>query len=452
MKTLGFIGMGNMAGAIASGIIQKGLMKKDEVFAYAPHYDKLVKNAEKIGFTACKELKELVAKTDTLIMACKPYQIEDVLSEIKEDLKGKALISIAAGWNYDKYQEFLDGSTRLQFIMPNTPAMVGEGVLLFEEKNSLLEEERAEVKRLFEALGIVRDGSKSTTKKCVYAKGYHVTEACVLTDSNHPASIYSRIHSSHEKGFTSVNHITFEAIDRSVKLLKNATFVMDRGYDDNKMFQKLWNLEQDFVICLTQKRKLFFHGKWVPATKLCAERKGKVKMNLFYKGKAHEAYISHVKVQLTAAKKNVYLVLVYGITEHPMMLVTSKAIRSKDDVVKVSRLYFSRWRIEEYFRAKKQILDFENFRVRSLVSINALNFHITIAMTFLAQMTRKAAANALLKSVLDAARSIKGTVHFLYYRISYGIAEILKYARVGIYDWFKPKRTDQNQLRFRLSA
>lgn len=67
-------------------------------------------------------------------------------------------------------------------------------------------------------------------------------------------------------------------------------------------------------------------------------------------------------------------------------------------------------------------------------------------------MTRKAAANALLKSVLDAARSINDTVHFLYYRISYGIAEILKYARAGIRGWFKPKRTDQNQLRFRLSA
>ena len=79
-----------------------------------------------------------------------------------------------------------------------------------------------------------------------------------MTDSNHPASIYSRIHSSHEKEFTSMNHITFEAIDRSVKLLKNATFVMDRGYDDNKIFQKLWDLDQDFVIRLTQKRKLFF--------------------------------------------------------------------------------------------------------------------------------------------------------------------------------------------------
>jgi len=49
-----------------------------------------------------------------------------------------------------------------------------------------------------------------------------------------------------------------------------------------------------------------------------------------------------------------------------MMLATKKEIKSKDDVIKVARLYFSRWRIEEYFRAKKQIFYFENFRVRTL--------------------------------------------------------------------------------------
>lgn len=157
MKTLGFIGMGNMAGAIAAGILQKGLMKKEEVFAYAPHYEKLEANAEKIGFVPCKDLKGLTAKADTLVMACKPYQIEGVLSEIKEELKGKALISIAAGWNYDKYEKYLDKSTRLQFIMPNTPAMVGEGVLLFEETNSLEEKERQQIKDIFSALGLVAE-------------------------------------------------------------------------------------------------------------------------------------------------------------------------------------------------------------------------------------------------------------------------------------------------------
>ncbi len=44
----------------------------------------------------------------------------------------------------------------------------------------------------FESLGIVRDGSKSTPEKSVYCKGCHVTEACVLTCSNHPVSIFSR--------------------------------------------------------------------------------------------------------------------------------------------------------------------------------------------------------------------------------------------------------------------
>ena len=47
---------------------------------------------------------------------------------------------------------------------------------------------------------------------------------------------------------------------------------------------------------------------------------------------------------------------------------TNREIRSKDDVIKVARLYFSRWKIEEYFRCKKQMFQFENFRVRELVS------------------------------------------------------------------------------------
>ena len=53
----------------------------------------------------------------------------------------------------------------------------------------------------FESLGIVRDGSQSSSTKNVYKKGYHVTEACALTYNNHPVSIFSKIHSSHEKNY-----------------------------------------------------------------------------------------------------------------------------------------------------------------------------------------------------------------------------------------------------------
>ncbi len=129
------------------------------------------------------------------------------------------------------------------------------------------------------------------------------------------------------------------------------------------------------------------------------------------------------------------------------MLVINKSISSKEDAIKVARLYFSCWRIEEYFRAKKQIFDFENFRVRKLKAIIALNFYIGIAMAFLAHMTRKRAADALLKSVLEAARPIKERALFYYYRISDGIVELIRHAREGVQNWFKPKRPNQMQLR-----
>ena len=305
--------------------------------------------------------------------------------------------------------------------------------------------------RKFEALGLVRDGSKSTDTKNVYEKGYHVTEACVLTDSSHPVSIFSRIHSSREKNFTSVNDITFAAMERGAALFGKATFVMDRGYDDNKMFLKLDGLEQDYVIRLTAKRKLFFHGKWVPATQLRNQRKGKIKTPLIYKGKKHDAYLSHVKVQITASKKDIYLVLVYGVTEHPMMLATNQEIRSKEDVIRIAKLYFSRWRIEEYFRCKKQMFRFEDFRVRKLVSINALNFYITLCMAFLAHISMKPETNALKVSILQKANPIKEKVHFCYYRLAKGIAGILAYAKEGVRLWFKAGRPAYRQLCLKLT-
>lgn len=304
--------------------------------------------------------------------------------------------------------------------------------------------------RSFEALGLVRDGSKSTDTKNVYAKGYHVTEACVLTGSNHPVSIFSRIHSSSEKNYTSANDVTFSAMERGAALFGKATFVMDRGYDDNKMFLKLDALKQDYVIRLKSNRKLFYHNKWVMATELRNRRKGKVRMPLYYKGKNHEAYLSHVKVQITASRKDIYLVLVYGITEHPMMLATNKELRSKEDVIAVAKNYFSRWKIEEYFRCKKQMFQFENFRVRKLSAINALNFYITLCMAFLAHISMKPETNALKVSIIQKADPIKEKIYFCYYRLAKGIAGILSYAKEGVRLWFRTKRPGYRQLCLKL--
>lgn len=90
----------------------------------------------------------------------------------------------------------------------------------------------------------------------------------MLTAGNHPVSIFSEIHSSKEKDFTSIHGVTLSAMERGAALCKKAAFVMNRGYDDNKIFLKLDSMGQDYIIRLTAKRKLLNHNKWIFATEL----------------------------------------------------------------------------------------------------------------------------------------------------------------------------------------
>ena len=154
----------------------------------------------------------------------------------------------------------------------------------------------------------------------------------------------------------------------------------------------------------------------------------------------------------TASKKDIYLVLVYDITEHPMMLATNKKIKSKEDVVNIALTYFSRWRIEKYFRCKKQMFQFENFRVRKLAAINALNFYITLCMAFPAHMSMKSETHALKAAIIQKADPIKEKVQFSYYRLAKGISGILSHAKEGIRLWFRTKRPSYRQLCLKLTA
>lgn len=157
MEKIGFIGFGNMAIAIAGGFINSGSVDCKNLYAFAPNQEKLNKNTSSLGINPCSSVTALVDSCDTVIIACKPYQIKEVLSQVANNLKGKALISIAAGWTFKMFQNELDSSVRIQCIMPNTPAMIGEGVMLFEKDNSLNQDEHTKVVALFKTLGIVEE-------------------------------------------------------------------------------------------------------------------------------------------------------------------------------------------------------------------------------------------------------------------------------------------------------
>ena len=157
MNKLAFIGLGNMGRAIASGLAKSGAVAAENIYGYAPSQDKLRAYCSETGIHACASALEAVQQADTVLIAVKPYVIEGVLAQLKDALKGKALISVALGYDYARLSSLLDESTRVQFVMPNTPAMVGAGVMLFEQASSLNADERADIMQKFTALGVVEE-------------------------------------------------------------------------------------------------------------------------------------------------------------------------------------------------------------------------------------------------------------------------------------------------------
>lgn len=289
----------------------------------------------------------------------------------------------------------------------------------------------------FEDLGIVRDGSSEDKS---FKKGYHVTEIVGLGENmKQPISVFSKIHSSISKDYVSSNKITFNALDNICELLntrkEKGIFIHDRGYDNNKMFQYYFKQNQYFVIRLKKNRKVYCKNKWYKLTTIANAKKGKLKMKLMFQGEEKECFVSVLRVQITAERKWINLILVYGLGDEPMMLASNIPISNKEDAIKIPRYYMNRWKIEEYFKFKKQEYKFENFRVRSLKSINNLNKMLTYTIGLIAILSEKIGKTQFVNRIIQKSKSLRENVYFWFYQIARGIFNILTMARRGIKEW-----------------
>lgn len=153
----GIIGLGNMGGAIAHGIL--GSEELRESFAVTG-YDITERSRAKLeeaGGTWSNDPVALAAKCDFILLAVKPYQIHSLISTLLPSLsQEKTLVSIAAGQPLSALCKSVGGKCAVVHAMPNTPAMIGDGVfgLCFDDP-ALREEQRTALTRLFNELGTV---------------------------------------------------------------------------------------------------------------------------------------------------------------------------------------------------------------------------------------------------------------------------------------------------------
>ncbi len=280
----------------------------------------------------------------------------------------------------------------------------------------------------------VRDGSTGEI-----GIGYHTIGAAVLSDRKLPYGVYSRIYSSREKDFISEDNETLNCFGfLSRHFSKSNIRTMDRGYDCNKYYEYFIKNREKFIIRAKKNRNVIYKNKTVNILELAKRFKGKYKLE--YKDKSgikRNVKISIIPIKLCEFKnKELNLVAVYGFGKIPMMLITNLKSDDKRLCTAVCKVYLMRWRIEEYFKFKKQSFDFENLRVQSLKSIRNLDILLTIAIGYVAEISGKSENIRLRAEIIGVSKRLFGAPNFVYYAVADGIFEILKTVRSSIGRFF----------------
>lgn len=155
MLKLGFLGVGNMGSAILRGVLAAGYLSEDDIAVCRRNRRKLEELSDEFpGLTCTESAVELAEMCDVIILAVKPQYLGDIIGEIRGELNCKAVISIVAGWTVERLANALDGSgaTYLR-AMPNTPAMVGEGMTAICEDTTFDQDDFDFAKGIFDAVG-----------------------------------------------------------------------------------------------------------------------------------------------------------------------------------------------------------------------------------------------------------------------------------------------------------
>lgn len=151
---IAFIGVGNMAGAIIKGILEKkGAFERKDIILY----DKLQEKMQAYdGMALAQSAPDAVKAADYVVFAVKPQNFAELLGEIKEasiDYSKKTFITIAAGIKCAFIEQYLPGAAIVR-AMPNTPMLVASGVCSVC-KNAFVSEECFKIAfSLFSSLGV----------------------------------------------------------------------------------------------------------------------------------------------------------------------------------------------------------------------------------------------------------------------------------------------------------
>lgn len=183
------IGAGKLGEALIGGMIDAGIVKKDQFIATAAHSERLGIVQKKLGIKTTLSNGEAVRKAHLVLLCVKPQVVEEVLRQITDDLTPKhVLISVAAGVSTRFMENILGKPVPVIRAMPNTPCLIKEGMTAVAAGTHATSTQVQAAKRMFDAIG-----------RCIIVDEKHMDAVTALGASG-PAFVYTIIESLVEGG------------------------------------------------------------------------------------------------------------------------------------------------------------------------------------------------------------------------------------------------------------
>jgi len=279
-----------------------------------------------------------------------------------------------------------------------------------------------------EHMATVRDGSD----RGELVHGYWTNQIIAAeVGSDQITPLHFSLYSQAAPEFAGENNQILNAMDQVGEALDNkGIWVIDRGGDRDKLYQSLLRHKRDFIVRLVGSRDLIYQDKkvrslWLAFGCRSSYRRSFVRLK---KGKEVQYNIRYgsVPVQLPDMDAPLNMVVVQGIGNKPMMLLTTLNIRpGEKDLWFIIQAYLRRWCIEETIRFIKQTYDLENIRVLKyarLQNMMALLLAVFFFVSVVLDQTQKLTIMA--GHILKNAKRVFGIPDFKYYALGDGLFNI----------------------------